>query len=64
MGGYCGGADLLESGDFLLRKAESADEGGVRVAWFQGMDSHERGYGFIVPLLGPHDTTFAPVRRR
>jgi len=64
MGGDCGGTNLLESGEFLLRKAESANEGGVRIVRYQGMESHERGDGFILPFLAPQDTTLAIVRRR
>ena len=56
--------DLLEIGDFLLSKAEWADQGSVRAARFQGMESYERGDGFILPFLVSQHTTLAPVRRR
>jgi hypothetical protein len=54
-GGDCGGTDLLENGDFPLRKAKSADDGGVRATRFQGAESHEGGNRFILP--------FWPTRR-
>jgi hypothetical protein len=43
MGGDCGGTDLLENTDFPPRKAESADEEGVRVTQFQGAESMNAG---------------------
>ena len=38
-----GGTDLLENADFPPRKAESADEEGVRVTQFQGAESMNAG---------------------
>ena len=64
MGNHFSGTDLLESSGFLLRKAELANKGGVRIPRFQGIESHERGDGFILAFLGPQDTTLAIVRRR
>ena len=43
MGGDCGGTDRLENTDFPPRKAESADEEGVRVTQFQGAESMNAG---------------------
>jgi len=47
VGGYCGSANLLESGNFLLDPAKLADEGRFRLA---------RHFGRVSP---PHRTPYS-----